>query len=305
MITFEGICPPLERFRTGFWSLDQSLRNSAGDIGFPLRTIVEVYGATGVGKSTWTYSIASKINQGEKIALADLEGLDPEYLKTILENTGFHGTVEFIVDENDEKALEKLISSIAQDNTYAGILDSVGAISPVEERESEVGEAVMGRRAKAMATFSRKAIYQLRMKKNAANMFLINHVQQLIGGRISGTTTAGGDTKKYLAGVRIRLKDAERFDDGSYLVQGKIDKNRFGYEGKVFNMICLAGYGYHEGLSAVQDCILLGIAKKDRTIKMGEDSYGFFSSLLEKARQGDNEVFEIFKSKLEEHEKTR
>lgn len=299
MINFEGVCPPLERFKTGFWSLDQSLRNAAGEVGFPLRAMVEVYGATGVGKSTWTYTLASRINPEGKIVLADLEGLDPDYLKQILLFSHFDGTVEFVNEEKDELILDKLIATIAQDNSSAGILDSVGAISPIGERDGEVGEANMGRRAKLMAVLSRKAIYTLRMKKNPANIFIVNHVQQLIGG-IAGTTTPGGDSKKYLSGIRIRLKNAERFEDGSYHVQGTVEKNRFGYGQKVFNMVCLAGKGYHEGLSAVVDCVALGIAKKERTIKMDENSYGFFSSLLEKARKDENDVFEIFKTKLNE-----
>lgn len=299
-VTFIGDYPDMTRFKTGFWSLDKALMDSGGNIGFPLRCMTEVYGPPGVGKSTWAYTIAAKIKLDGKIALADLEGLNKGFLEIVLNQAKFEGKLEFVNGEKDEDILDKLINIVEQDETTAGILDSVGAISPLGERDGDMGEANMGRRAKLMAVFSRKTIYTLRVKELPANIFLINHVQQLIGGKIGGSTTAGGDSKKYLSAVRIRLSNAERFDDGSYLLRGKVEKNRFGYGQGEFYMCCLAGVGFHEGLSAVFDCVSLGLAKRERTVKMGEDSYGFISTLFTKAHKGEEAVFEPFKLALQQ-----
>lgn len=300
-ITILGNYPALTRCHTGFWSLDHALRNQRGDYGIPNRCMIEVYGAPGVGKSTWVYTIASKINPTKGIALADLEGLDPQYVQNVLEFSSFNGSLEFITEDSDEKTLDKLISVMSREDMCAGILDSVGAISPIAEREGEMGEAVMGRRAKLMAVLARKAIYTLRIKSEPSSMFLINHVQQLIGGM--GSTTSGGDTKKYMSAIRIRLSATERFDDGSHLVTGKIEKNRFGIGQQQFNMLYLGGKGYHQGLSAMFDCIALGLAKRERTIKLGEDSYGFISKVFEKAIEGDDAFFMPFQEALINYEK--
>jgi RecA/RadA recombinase len=300
-VTVLGNYPALTRCHTGFWSLDRALRNQRGDYGIPNRCMIEVYGAPGVGKSTWVYTVASKINPAKGIALADLEGLDPKYVTNVLEFANFNGSLEFIIEDSDEKTLDKLISVLSREDMCAGILDSVGAISPIAEREGDMGEAVMGRRAKLMAVLARKAIFTLRIKEEPSSMFLINHVQQLIGGM--GSTTSGGDTKKYMAAIRIRLSATERFDDGSHLVTGKIEKNRFGIGQQQFTMFYLGGKGFHQGLSAMFDCVTLGIAKRDRTIKIGDDSYGFISKTFEKANEGDEAFFLPFQEALKTYEK--
>ena len=51
MISFTGDKPAsTERVVTGLYSLDRAVGDSGGNIGFPLRTLVELYGKKGIGK---------------------------------------------------------------------------------------------------------------------------------------------------------------------------------------------------------------------------------------------------------------
>ncbi len=301
-IKYSGDHLNITRTRTGFWSLDFAVRNpESNSMGIPSHAIIELYGPTSVGKSTWAWTIASRLNPQGTIALADFEISDPEYSHLILSNAGFDGTVEVINEETDEGMLDKLAAVMSRDDASVGILDSMGAISPVEEREGKIGDAVMGRRAKMIGPFTRKAIFC--MRKHPCNFITITHIHSNLG--TPGFSTAGGVTKDYLSAIRIRLSRQETFDDGSYLVQGKVDKNRFGLTGQFFQMFCLVGFGFHPGLSAVFDCILYGLAERPKggIIKLGEESHGRLSAMFEKAKRGETEPFEPFVKRLEAFEK--
>jgi RecA/RadA recombinase len=300
-IKIVGNLPDLERKATGFWSFDQALKNSNGEIGLPQRTAIEVYGYEGVGKSTWCQDIASRINPEGTIVLGALETTDPKYVHQIMEYAGFSGILEVAGGETDEAFVTNLISIFSREDVQIGILDSVGAISPIAETDGDVGEANMGRRAHIMAQFSRRVQNLLRNKETPSTMFMISHLSQIIGGR--GSTTTGGEAKKFLCAERIRLSRAENFDDGSYLLQGKMEKNRWGVEDKIFQMFYLSGKGFHIGMSNVFDCITLGLAKRDRVIKIGDDGYGFLSKLIGQAQSGDEAVFIPFKELLNTYEK--
>jgi RecA/RadA recombinase len=298
-IEFEGIVPDVPKFETGFWGFDYALRNQWGK-GLNRRTIVEVYGYTGAGKSTLTWTLASCSAPTGKISIANIEIQDPDYMKQILEFSGFSGRVNFIGGANDEEILTNLANSIYDEDVSAGILDSVGAISPVAETEGDVGDANMGKRSKAMATWSRKVANALRTRKSPPIVFFNSHIHQIIGGR--GTLTSGGETKKFMAATRLFVSQGEKFDDGSYLIKGKVEKNRHGLEDTKFTMFCLAGYGFHKGLSDVFTCVDLGLAKRDRTLKLNGTSVGFISKIIEAGKDPNSAMFIPFHEALQQFE---
>ena len=300
-ITLVGKLPSIERVETGFWSLDRALQNGRGQRGFPLRTIIELYGYEGVGKSTFCWDISSRLKADGTVCVGALETLDPDYMKDIMENAGFHGTIEIASGDTDEDFVTNIANIMSREDVSVGILDSVGAISPISETQGDIGEANMGRRAHITAQFSRRMQNVLRNKENPSVVFIISHLSQIIGGR--GSETTGGTAKKFLASLRIRLRRVESFDDGSYLIEGKLEKNRWGVEDKTFQMCYLSGKGFHTGLSAVFDCVTIGVAKRERTVKMGENSYGFISKLFDQASKGEDAVFEPFKDALKAFDK--
>jgi hypothetical protein len=174
-----------------------------------------------------------------------------------------------------------------------GIVDSVGAISPISEAEGDLGAANMGRRALIMAQFTRKSLKLLRDSNKV--IFMINHSYPVIGGR--GSESPGGEVKKYLASIRIQVRRKyvkgkyEEFPDGSYILEGTIKKNRWGYKDRTFNLFVLAGKGVHLGLTAMYDCVALKKATKDKVIKIGDTSFGRLKEIVDKAQEGNDEFF--------------
>ena len=298
-----GSLSPVTRVITGLHSFDRAFINQVGAIGFPIGKGVEIFGQTHVGKSTITYGLAGMVAQSlqKNIALADFEGFDPAFLTTVLQSSGFDGNVLCIQEDDDETALDTLLSSLRKPEYCVGIVDSVGAISPVSESEGELGEANMGRRAFLMAQFTRKGLKLLRSTESKT-IFMINHAYPKIGGR--GMTTPGGEVKNYISTIRIQLKRKyikgkyEEFPDGSYIIEGTVVKNRWGLKDKSFNLFVLAGHGIHTGLTAMYDAINLGLVTRGRTMKIGDKSFGTMKEIVQKAHDGNTEFFAPFHALL-------
>ena len=276
-------------------SFDNAFANRLGETGFPLGiTMVEVSGLTGVGKTTFVLGMSGLLatKRENNVALLDLEGFDPTTMISILESMGFDGKLYVAEDDDDETAMDNLLGALRdkKNNYGVGILDSIGAISPISEAEGDLGDANMGRRAKLVAQFSRKALKILRDSKNDPKViFCINHLHPIIGGR--GFVTPGGETSKYLFAIRIRLKRKEEFPDGSYVLEGKVVKNRYGYKDRVFHVFILAGKSIHKGLTCMYDGILSGLVERKKVIKIGENSFGSMKSIVAKAQEGDEDFF--------------
>jgi len=307
-INIIGDAPTIKRLETGLWSFDRAFENRAGEIGFPLGKSLEMFGPTYCGKSTIIYGLAGLIAsaQERKIALADLEGFDPDFLITVLENSGYSGDIQYIQKETDEEVLDELIHFMREDDYCVGILDSIGAISPIAEQEGAIGEASMGRRAKLLAQFSRKAIKILRQRKeNAPSIFMVNHAYPRIGGK--GMDTPGGEVKKYLNSMRVQVKRRffkgkyEEFPDGSYIIEGLVIKNRWGYKDRKFWLVVLAGKGIHKGLTAMYDGIQLGIVGRKKVITIGDESFGYLKNIFEEAQKGNDKFFKPFFKILEDY----
>ena len=225
------------------------------------------------------------------IALADFEGFDPEFLMDVLSQVRFEGNINVIQEKTDEKILDALLEILEEEKYGVGILDSVGAISPISEMSNDLGAANMGRRALLMSQFARKATHLLRFSKKS--LFLVNHVHPNIG--FVGTSTPGGETIKYLSAVRIRMKKGHDFPDQSYLIEGKVNKNRFGYKDKIFHIIMLSGAGIHIGLTAMYDCEFLKLIDiTNGWVKIDNKNLGRESSFFKGAHNGDNTIFEPF-----------
>lgn len=283
----------IDHLITGFWSLDQALAcGFPRQPGGPLNTVWEIAGYEGVGKSTFCQMLATKAAKGKAIYIADLEPCNPDLLKQIMTASGHTGKVILIRKDSHEDTLEEFLLQIKNEETGAVILDSIGALQPQVIVNNDVEDANMGTQAKMVNKLARTALLHLRNRETPILVLATNHVHQIIGGR--GTITSGGVVMGYAARIRLFLSSGERFDDGTYVVTGKVNKNSFGLENKPFRLVFLSDYGFHQGLSAWQDCEMLGFAKRERTIKMGDTSFGFASKLIGKAHDGDEAIFQPF-----------
>lgn len=304
-----GSYPHLSRKRTGLYSLDYALQ-SKGELGLPLRNIVELYGYAGVGKSTLAYFLAGCVAERDTISVCDIEMLDRDYVRYATGVSGFRGRIHLIDGTKEDKfrsheeMLMELSKELNEDSTGAAVIDSVSAIQPIAEAQGDFGEAFMGKRAKLVGQVSRSLSGVLRNKQKESAAFIVNHVYQILGGR--GHTTAGGVLLGALAGVRLMLWTAETFSDDKdanrpigFLVKGQVEKLRFGGKGGEFQFYIVPGFGVHPGVSAMFDCFELGIAKRDARVKLGDKSMGYLKAdLLSYAAEGKTRKFLPFQEEL-------
>ena len=312
LILVEGTIPTVERFKTGLWSLDHALGQN-GMWGAPLRSIYEIYGHPHVGKSSLSYYLAGRVQPTGKIVIADIEGtMDGAYLTSCVGQSGFHGTIK-IVDYADKKGprhheamMQEAADALYDDETVnASVVDSLGMIQPIMEREGDLEEAFVGRRALIVAKWARRASAWLRSASRGKATFVVNHVNPIIGGR--GHVTPGGQALKYAASVRLMMYRAETLDetDGTFLAECKIEKLRYGGVAKERKglVVIIPGIGISPLLTSMFDCITLGLAKREASIKAmvrGEwTSVGRIGSLLEAARNGDTGRFDVFREMLD------
>jgi len=297
------------RRSTGLYSLDMALAGG-GNLGMPLRSVAEIYGNTHVGKSTLTYYLSGMVAERGTIDLCDLEGLDVGYVRSVLLNSNFRGHVKIMDDIEKGKPRHHvdMVNEMARDfigdpNTNAVILDSVGAFVPTSESEGDIGESFMGRRAMAIAQFSRRMTNYLKAKEQHGSCFVVNHVHAVIGGQ--GHVTAGGDTLHALASIRLMLwqKQVVKAGDDAigYWVGGKVEKLRYGGKGRGFQFVLIPDYGISRELSAMFDCFEFGLAERSAHVKIKDKSFGFMSKLFEAAKDGKKDKFDPFFELLEAH----
>lgn len=303
-----GSYPKLTRFESGLYSLDSALRSTSGELGLPLRSIYEIYGWPGVGKSSLSYYLAGRtanaINPGSRIDLCDLEILDPDYVISSLERAEFNGTLNFLgrtdtkgKKRSHEDMIQELASNLGLDEVSCGILDSIGAIVPIAEVEGDIGEANMGKRAKMVAQMTRRAILNLRDLVIPKNLYIVNHVASIIGGR--GHTTLGGEAPKFLGAMRIMIMQDEVITNSNdeviaFVSRGQVEKLRYGARGRTFKFVVIPGYGVSRELTALIDCVELGLATRKAVVKLGDTSMGYLSKLVDSAKSGYEKTFAPF-----------
>jgi len=286
------------RIVTGLYSFDRAFVNNDNDLGAVVGIGYEIFGLNSTGKSTFAYSLASILareTEGD-IALCDFEGFDADFLSKVAETNGFSGKIYIVSEEDDEQQLDKLLG-LMDTKCSVGILDSIGAIAPMGEIKGEIGESNMGKRAFLVAQFSRKGLKLFRFKKDKT-ILMINHWVPKLGGY--GYDTPGGEAKKYITSIRIKLQRKETFPDMSYALVGTVVKNRWGYADRQFHVFMLAGYGLHAGMTALWDCVMLKLVKRTKVgITLDKENLGKLGSFAKAAKLGQSEVFEPFYKLLE------
>lgn len=327
MIEFVGTHHTFGRCITGFHSLDRAMQGGQDELGFPTRSLVEIYGPTGVGKTTLSLALLglmSKSLDNAEIACADLEQQDENMVINVLSNAGYVAkfnwvnppTVRGVVDDRDEAILQELLSHINQEPPCLGLLDSVASISPVAEVEGDIGDANMGRRAFPMAQFVRRAIRVLRTQELPSCVIMTNHWMEKMGaiGPVKQYIAPGGSVKENLGHVRIQVKVpfvdyvssgeskvAARWE-GSWVLEGRVEKNRAGEKDTKFQVFIYGGWGVHHGMTAIMDCLASGLATVERgKVVMDGTDYGLLKNIIERERD-NRDFFNPFMNTLREND---
>lgn len=304
-IRFLGPEVKIERVLTGFWSFDNACANNRGERGFAIPAFTEVYAKEGVGKTAFVTTIAGLIadNLQKNIAFLDWEIQDFTTIGHILENQGFEGTLQRILEKKDEESMDKFYD-VMEDEAYGvGIMDSIAAFSSIAEQEGKQSDANMGKRGMNMAKFSRTCIRNMQLRKSPAAIFATNHMNPIMGSMVGGMDTPGGEAKKFMSTYRILLKKfywkakkkTVKFPEG-WVLEGRLDKNRTGYAFTTFHVAMVMGEGLHKGFSALFDCLIYEHADLDRIVKMDGESYGTLKSFID--NRDNAELFVPFQNKL-------
>lgn len=288
--------PPIERVITGFPSFDLALSDGRGNIGYPLRTLTEIFGPSGIGKSTLMFSLAAIISTElgkKKLDFADFEGQSRDTLENALTLNGFEGEIDVLRNTKNnthEKMMDAMIADVESGKCDVSMLDSIGAFSPISELEGSVADANMGQKARIVGNWSRGMINAILTRKTPATALYVSHQHSNIG--FIGSHTSGGETKNFLNGIKIKLRKMEDYE-GGWVLDGKIEKNRYGKPGTHFYVFIIGGVGAHKGLSAVFDCYYNKLATIERkVIHLGDKSYGKIPAMI--ANMNDAEMFQPF-----------
>jgi hypothetical protein len=248
-----------------------------------------------------------------------------------LDNCGYDGEVHYIQQRDQERpedTVERFCDRMfdlqgknkTHENPDVGLFDSIGAYHPMAEVEGKIGDANMGIKAREMGQISRRFIRSLQLAESPHTIIMTNHEHpnMSIGFGNPAPITSGGETKKYLSQIRIRLTDAyvkkesiktANFSgmiklDGSWLIEGKVNENRFGISDQKFYVYMVGGEGIHQGLTAIIECLIYGHAessaqsiKESATISLDEKTYGKWGHLIHK-RHDDPDMFIPFINRL-------
>ena len=314
MAKMTGFYQNTERTVTGFRSLDLAFPQYSKDgkpkLGYPnLHTLV--YGKKGEGKSLFCIEIGGIIAQaqGKNIAYLPNEGFDPEWYDKLLDSVGFDG--EFKVElgeETDEKNIDNMLEDLSKEKFAIGILDTIAGLQSTNELSAEsVVENQMGRRAQLTAKLYRHLNHQNLWRETQFTFFGITHELKPFE-LYSESTKPGGDTKGYLSRIWIQIS-REKWDkesklvleDGSFLMRGTVQQFNYGKKGKKFFVFVLSDFGFHQGMTAVYDCLEYGIAKRKTGYIVLSDTVKYrFDELLGYAHAGEDAVFQPFMDALQD-----
>jgi recombination protein RecA len=273
----------VEGFTSGSFGLDVI----SGCGGFPRGRITELFGKPSSGKTTLAlHAIAAVQRSGGDAAFIDREqSLDPRWARTLGVDMS-----SLLVSQPDygEEALEILQMLIESNGIQLAVLDSVAGLTPRAEQESDIGDAIVGGRARMISQAIDRQLGILRRTDVA--MIYLNQVRAIIGGPQYGpkTHTPGGWALQHHCGMRVEVTRIQTLKGGDRAVgqrtRCKVVKNKVGgfpYAEAEFDLM------FGEGVS--QEAELLDYGKKFKVLEVSGASYAFKGERLgygrEEARQ--------------------
>lgn len=216
---------PIDVISTGIIGIDAA----TGIGGFPRGKIIEAYGDSGTGKSGLCLQlIANAQAKGLRCAVIDSEhslSLDVATMLGVKIDDLF---VSQPVSGNESLEICEMLVKSGEFGLV--IVDSVAALTPVEEIDGEYGDAIIGRMAKLM----NQAMRKMTPAVNSTNTCLVftNQIRDNLQAFGYGDqfVTPGGKALKFFASMRLEMKRVQQVKDGDNIVghrvKAKVVKNR-------------------------------------------------------------------------------
>jgi recombination protein RecA len=275
--------------------------------GYPRGRIIEIFGPESSGKTTLTlHAISEAQKKGGICAFIDAEhALDPEYAKKIGVKLD-----ELLISQPDtgEQALEIVESLVRSGKIDLIVIDSVAALTPKDEIESDMGSYQVGKQARLMSQALRKLTAIVAKSKTI--VVFINQIRMQIGVMFGNPeTTTGGKALKFYTSVRLDIRRIAQIKKGEEVVGGrhrvKVVKNKVAapFRTTEFDLM------YNEGISREGEIIALGeklgvISKSGSSYAWGEEKlgrgYDATRTFLRENRKIANEILKEIKKRLQE-----
>ena len=215
---------------TGISTLDSALNIG----GLPKGKIIEIYGTESAGKSTLALRVIKESQKlGGSAVYIDVEhSFNTQYAKHLGVNTD-----DLIVCQPEwgEQALEIMDEFIKSNAVDVVVLDSVAALTPKFEMETDMGDINIGIHAKLMNHALKKMMGSISRSKTVA--IFINQLRDNITEYGPPEVTTGGRALRHWAAVRLEVRRNTPILDAtcSKMIGGtckiKVKKNSLGVPG--------------------------------------------------------------------------
>ena len=215
--------PDVEVISTGSIGLDFA----TGVGGFPVGSIVEVFGPESIGKTTLSYYMIAEVQKtGGAAAFINLEGRFNGAWAAKVAGVDLDNLLVAAPDPGSE-AIEVLGKLVASGAFRIIVFDSVGAITP--DKAFEVGGTKQVGGNSGLVTHMINQIV-IPARENNCTVVFLNQVRDVMGASVPMLESPGGHALKHGAVIRIQLKGTPEKIYG--VIGGK--KKQIGYRVAAF-----------------------------------------------------------------------